>query len=283
MNAERFARVLGWLSIGLGLVEVVVPKRFGRYVGLKHRPGLLRLYGLREIGSGAAILARRDPTLGVWSRVAGGTLDLAALGAELVDGNPKKGRVAVAAGAAAAIGAVDVVTAQKLTGAAKQDDGASPPGVKEAKRVVTVGKTPDELYRLWRDPQTPSRVTGDAVEVAVRDEKHAHWTLHGPLGRTFEWDTELVEERPGELLRWRSLPDAAVPSEGTLTFRPAPRNLGTEVVLEVRYSSPDGLLGAVSSVLPGFVPEAAIGTALRRFKSLAETGRVVTSDTRPDA
>lgn len=283
MKAEQVARVLGVFSVALGVVEVVAPKRLGAYLGLGHRPGLLRLYGLREIGSGAAILARRDPTLGVWSRVGGGTLDLAALGAELVDGNPRKGRVAVATGAVAAIGALDAVTAQKLRGAAKQQNGASQAETKEAKRAVTIGKPADELYRLWREPETVPRVMGDAVQIAVKDEKHAHWTVKAPLGRTVEWDTEIVEERPGEFVRWRSSPDASLPNEGTVSFRPAPQNLGTEVTLDLRFSPPTGPLGAATAALPMAIPGAAVGTALRRFKSLAETGRVVTSDPRPGA
>ncbi|MDP9363870.1 MAG: SRPBCC family protein [Chloroflexota bacterium] len=283
MNAERFARVLGWCSIGLGLVELVAPKRFGNYVGLGHRPGLLRLYGLREIGHGAAILTRRDPALGVWSRVGGGTLDLAALGAEFVDGNPKKVRVAVAAGVAAAIGAVDVVTAQRLSAAGRQGNGASGSGDKEAKRVITIGKSAEELDRLWREPDTLPRLLEGAAEVTVVDAKRTRWKVNGPLGRTLQWETEVVEDRPGELLSWASASGADVTNEGSVSFRPGPPDWGTEVTLDLRFSPPAGPLGAAASLLPAAVPKLAVAKALRRFKHLAETGEIAKTEPQPAA
>lgn len=282
MRAVQVAHGLGVFSLCLGLAELLAPKRIGGYLGMEHRSRLLRVYGLREIGSGAGILARSDPSPGVWARVGGDALDLAALGTELVSGNnTRKSRVAVATAAIASITAIDIVTARQLSDAGQRRAGSSRSGVKTVDRTVTIGKSPDELYRLWRDSQTLPRVMHHAAAITVTDATHAHWKVDAPLGRTFEWDTEIVEDRPGELVRWKSLPGDAIPNEGSVTFRPGPRDWGTEVSLGLTFSPPGGLLGAATTVLPDAISKVAVSKALYRFKSLAETGEIPRTDPHP--
>src|SRR5205085_6171972 len=50
------ARGLGWFSIGLGLAELVAPRTMAELTGVRS-PGLLQLYGLREIACGVGILS----------------------------------------------------------------------------------------------------------------------------------------------------------------------------------------------------------------------------------
>ena len=79
LDAEQVATGLGWFSIGLGLLEVLAPRRLGRRFGMGYAAPLLRLYGLREIAAGAGLLASRDKSPWLWARVAGDALDLATL------------------------------------------------------------------------------------------------------------------------------------------------------------------------------------------------------------
>lgn len=78
--AARLAKGLGWFSIGLGLVELLAPRRLTHALGMGNRhAGLVRGFGAREIASGVAVLSV-DPRAGLWSRVGGDAVDLAALG-----------------------------------------------------------------------------------------------------------------------------------------------------------------------------------------------------------
>ncbi len=160
---------------------------------------------------------------------------------------------------------------------------ASTPTVPEVERTLTIGAPADELYRLWRQPETPNRVMGHVGEVTVRSEDEAHWVVHGPLGQTWEWDTRIVEEQPGERVRWESLPGAAFPNEGEVSFRPGPADWGTETTLRVRFDPPGGLVGDAALKLAGPAPKLFLGQALRRFKSLAETGEIPTLYRQPAA
>ena len=88
---ERLASFLGWFSIGLGLTQVLAPRRFARFIGVRGDDDelrLVRLVGLRELASGVGILTRPRPAGWLWARVAGDVMDLALLGSALASGPP---------------------------------------------------------------------------------------------------------------------------------------------------------------------------------------------------
>jgi len=113
MDARKLAKALGWLSLGLGLSELVAPGALARFLGVRKGVGLLRAYGLREIGAGVGILTRSNPTPWVWARVGGDVLDLASLGPALRQ-SPRKGNIAAAAAFVLGATAMDVYCASRL-------------------------------------------------------------------------------------------------------------------------------------------------------------------------
>src|SRR5688572_19897184 len=109
---ERLVLGLGWFSIGLGLAQLLAPRKVARSVGLGKHHGLMRVLGIREIMSGVGILSQRKTDRWVNSRVAGDAMDLALLGAAFSSGEGKRGRVAVATAAVAGVTALDVYCSQ---------------------------------------------------------------------------------------------------------------------------------------------------------------------------
>lgn len=152
----------------------------------------------------------------------------------------------------------------------------------EIERSITIGESADELHRFWREPQHLSRIVGHVAKITDAGEDRQHWVVPLPLGG-IAWNTQVVEECPGEFLRWESLAGAELPNEGAVHFRSAPGDRGTEVTLRVRFDPPGGVLGdaAVTLLDPGLSLLA--GTALRRFKSLVETGEIPTLERNPSA
>jgi uncharacterized membrane protein len=110
----------------------------------------------------------------------------------------------------------------------------------------------------------------------------SHWKVTAPAGRTIEWDAEIVDDRPGEHIGWRSLPGATVPNAGGVTFAPAPGNRGTEVRVQLRYEPPGGAVGATFAKLMGEEPHLQAKDDLRRFKQVLETGIVIRSEGSPE-
>ena len=167
----------------------------------------------------------------------------------------------------------------------ERDEAGAPPDATVVERSITIGKPADELQELWRDPEHLTRLVGPVAEVDAASggvDRH-QWTVRGPLERNVTWETRLVEDQPGEVLRWESLEDAAVPMEGTVRFRPAPGDRGTEVTLRVRFDPPGGALGTTVMTYLDIVPETLVSEALRRSKRLAETGEIPTLEHNPSA
>ena len=112
---DTLARGLGVFSIALGLIELLAAKRLSRALGLWGSQNLIRAYGLREIATGAGILAAKDPTPWIWGRVAGDAVDAATLAPALHPDNPRLGNVAAALAFAGSATALDIYCAQALS------------------------------------------------------------------------------------------------------------------------------------------------------------------------
>jgi hypothetical protein len=119
-SAHALAQGLGWFSIGLGMAELVAPQRLARLLGMKGRSELFRLYGMREIATGMAILSQKDPTPWLWGRVGGDLLDLGTLVPGLRHSNPQRQNVGLAIGAVVGALALDVLCARALEAQAER-------------------------------------------------------------------------------------------------------------------------------------------------------------------
>jgi hypothetical protein len=116
MNARRLARGLGWFSIALGAAELIAPGRLSNRLGLDRHGGKVRAFGLREVLSGAAILANRGRAPEwLWARLLGDAMDMGLLQAARPVGAARRRSVDVARLAVLGAAALDLVAASKLT------------------------------------------------------------------------------------------------------------------------------------------------------------------------
>jgi len=209
-----------------------------------------------------------------------------ALGTALVAGvvNRKKGTLVLAGLAGAA--AVAAVRGGQLgrASATGKGQGGALADAPEVERSITIGKPADALYQRLRDPQTLPQIMDGFASARPSGDGRLHWQVTGPLGRSYEWDSETVDDRPGEGIGWRSVDGAALPNEGSVRFRPAPGDRGTVATLRFRFDPPGGTLGDAAVKLLGSKPLGlAADGVLRRFKSLVETGEIPTTERQPAA
>lgn len=284
-DPERVARGLGWFSIGLGLAQIAAPRRVARMIGVDdddtNRTTLFAI-GVREIASGVGILTRERPAGPVWSRVGGDVMDLALLGRAMRSDTSEKNRVAAATAAVVGVTILDFLTGQGLTregGVRAGGNGARGQAGRsiEVRRAITVNAPQDEVYRFWRAFENLPRFMQHLESVQVLDERRSHWKAKAPAGSSVEWDAEVVEDRPNELIAWRSLGNAEIPNRGSVRFLPSPQG-GTEVLVELSYQPPGGRLGSIVAKLFGEEPDIQVGSDLRRFKQVMELGEVTLSD-----
>jgi uncharacterized membrane protein len=151
-----------------------------------------------------------------------------------------------------------------------------------ARAAVTIGRSADDLRALWLDPETQSRIWSHFADVTALDGRTPDWVARGPAGGEYRWRTEVAKTRPDEI-RWSSLDGADVPNSGVLAFRQAPGERGTELHLDVRFDPPGGAAGKAISKLFHIVPREIVQTALYRFRALALTGEIPTTDPQPAA
>ena len=218
-----------------------------------------------------------------WIPIALGT---AAIVARL--GSRKQGTMALALTALAGMTAVGAMRGGQLSRDRAPTNGKGQGGARadepEVERSITIGKTADELYQRWRDPGTLPQVMTGFATVRASGDGRTHWKVEGPLGRRYEWDAETVDDLPGEGIGWRSLTGGAIPNEGSIRLRPATGGRGTVVTLRLRFDPPGGALGDAAVKILGTTPlDLAADGALRRFKSLVETGEIPTTERQPAA
>jgi len=110
------ARALGVVSLVIGLSEILFPRKLQQTMGINNgqNTGVMRVLGVREICHGVDILSHRDPTPGVWARVAGDMLDGVLLGVAGAKSKRLGGFAAIAA-AVLPVVVADMVFATRLS------------------------------------------------------------------------------------------------------------------------------------------------------------------------
>lgn len=281
-GGESLADFLGYFSLGLGLAQVLAPKRMSQLCGIADAEGnapLMRMMGMRELSHGVAILSRQQPEKAVWSRVAGDTLDLAMLGTALANPDNHRGRTLFATVNVLAVTALDVMCARTLsmqpqtTANAGADD-----GIIRTKRSITIGRPVEEVFAFWRNFENLPQFMRHLESVTVLGSQRSHWVAKAPAGQTVEWDATTIEEIENELISWRSDEDATVFNAGTVRFQRAPGDRGTEVRVELEYDPPFGKLGSKVAMLFREEPGQQVQDDLRHLKQVMETGDIVLSD-----
>lgn len=149
-------------------------------------------------------------------------------------------------------------------------------------RTVTIQtKSPEELYRFWRNFENLPSFMKHLKSVTVTNHTRSHWVANAPLGNTVEWDAEILTEQENRLIAWASVEGADVENSGFVRFQPAPAGRGTEVKVVMEYTPPAGVVGATIAKLFGEEPEQQIGDELRRFKMLMEADEIATTEGQP--
>jgi uncharacterized membrane protein len=111
-------------------------------------------------------------------------------------------------------------------------------------QIVYIQAPPEKAYRFWRLLSNLPRIIPYLESVRELDPKHSHWVAKTPLGNRVEWDAELIEDRSGELISWRSLPGAEIDSAGSVRFQSIGAGQETMVTLSIKYNPPGGKMAA---------------------------------------
>jgi uncharacterized membrane protein len=149
-------------------------------------------------------------------------------------------------------------------------------------KSIIIDKTPEELFRFWREFENLPRFMTHLESVTNISLKRSHWKAKGPVGSTLEWDAEIFNEKPNELIAWRSL-EGEVTNAGSVHFEPTASGKGTLLKVVLNYNAPGGKVSALLAKLFGHEPGQMIEEDLLRLKQVLETGEMANLEGQPSA
>lgn len=201
-------------------------------------------------------------------------------------GRSGTGMVGLALAAAAGVAVLGLIGARSdaagRTGAGPNRRRSDPAAEPDISRSITVeAVSADELYRRWREPDTLRRVMAPFAEIEPAGEGRTRWRAGHDLG---SWEMRLVEDRPGEVLRWEAQGEGALVRDASVRFHPAGGDRGTVVTLRARLDPPGGMLGRIATQMLGdTLPASLASKSLHYFKALVQTGEIPTTERQPAA
>ena len=149
-------------------------------------------------------------------------------------------------------------------------------------KSIVIDKPAEELYAFWRDFENLPRFMDHLESVNSVGFNRWHWVAKGPAGTRPEWDAEIYNEKPNELIAWRSL-EGNVTNAGSVRFEPATGERGTQVRVVLNYNAPGGKVSALLAKIFGHEPGQMIEEDLRRLKELFARGEIARVENRASA
>jgi uncharacterized membrane protein len=149
-------------------------------------------------------------------------------------------------------------------------------GFKYEKNFI-INRPAQELYDHWRRLENLPLIMRHLKSVTQTDLVRSHWVAKGPMNVQLEWDAEIINEEPGRMIAWRSLPGSTVDTAGSVHFDELGSGRGTQLRVSLKYNPPGGKVGASIAWLLGSGAEQEVEEDLRRFKQVMEAGEVPTT------
>lgn len=136
---------------------------------------------------------------------------------------------------------------------------------------VEVNVPAAKAYAWWRGLTNLPSIMPDVESITpvAGGTDVTHWKVHGPLGKTVEWDARIVEDVKDTRIAWASQgEDNTVKNSGVVRFDDHGETTGVEVSLD--YDPPAGILGeAVAKIFAN--PQGKVEQAVAAFKQTIES------------
>jgi uncharacterized membrane protein len=139
-------------------------------------------------------------------------------------------------------------------------------------KTIHIDASPDEVYQQFANYENFPRFMSHVVEVRDLGRRRSHWTVKGPGGSEFQWNSVLTEQTRPHRLAWRSEGGAEIPNSGSIQFER--HRGGTLVTVRMSYSPPAGALGHGLAVLLGSDPKSQMDDDLARMRAFIERGAI---------
>jgi uncharacterized membrane protein len=149
----------------------------------------------------------------------------------------------------------------------------------DLEKSIHIDASPDEVYDMFANYENFPRFMSHVVEVRDLGRRRSHWTVKGPGGSEFEWNSIVTEQSRPHRLAWRTEPGAEIPQTGSIHLEP--HRGGTDVTIRMSYTPPAGALGHGLATLLGSDPKSQMDEDLARMKAYIERGSIPREGAQP--
>ena len=78
--------------------------------------------------------------------------------------------------------------------------------MQRVEKSIRVKAPVDQVYQFWRNFENFPTFMENVEEVHLlgTDSRRSHWKLHGPMGKSVEYDAELTQDEPNRAIAWNA-------------------------------------------------------------------------------
>jgi uncharacterized membrane protein len=143
----------------------------------------------------------------------------------------------------------------------------------DIQKTINIHAAPKDVFNFLTNFTNLPRFLSHIREVRDRGNGgRYHWVADGPAGIPVSWEAKVTKVVPEKVVEWKSLPDSAIVTHGSMRFDPNSDG-GTRLTVRLSYRPPAGMIGHEIATLFGVDPKHAMDDDLVRLKSLLETGK----------
>ena len=140
-------------------------------------------------------------------------------------------------------------------------------------KSVTVNAPAERVYGFWRNFENLPQIMSHLDRVKVLSETRSRWVVKAPVGMKVEWEAEIINDKPNEIIAWRATGNALVDHAGSVNFQRTADGT-TLIKVSLQYDPPGGEWGHAVASLFNEDAGTQIGHDLENFKRAVEEGRL---------
>lgn len=138
---------------------------------------------------------------------------------------------------------------------------------------MVINRPRHDVYDAWRNLSNLPIFMEHLVQVNEEDELVSDWEMRIPGGLgTLRWKAEIIKERDGEMIAWKSVEGSELNNAGKVGFRDALGGEGTMVDVVLTYHAPMGRPGEAIAKLFNPMVRKMITQDIKNFKNFVEIG-----------
>jgi uncharacterized membrane protein len=149
-------------------------------------------------------------------------------------------------------------------------DTTDPEAITITERFV-VNSPRDKVFSFWRELENLPKFMKHLDSVESIDDKVSHWKANIP-GEIVKvsWNAEITREEDDGYIGWQSVAGSQIDNAGKIEFKDSLNGSGTELLVEISYFPPAGVVGQSIAKLFNRVFENLVREDIIRFKNYVE-------------